>query len=277
MPAGPILRARTGARTSSVRSLATPKPREAAASSASAMRTAARCAQAASVPATSASPPRHDGERPGGLVRQGEIEPDARPQRHRQPQGPAHAVGQGLRAQVRQTGARRPPPAPRQSGRAQTAPSRGSNLPPRTRLPEASDSLKAEEHQPRAHHDRKSETRPALCAFAHRNAAYRRGADGAVQLALRPPHRRQIPAAHRGHRPRALHARGRGGHPERADMAGPELGRRDRLSIRPRSAAIAKSPSSCWPKARPIAATPRSPGAGGDARRPARGGQADPL
>ena len=51
-------------------------------------------------------------------------------------------------------------------------------------------------------------SKPVVTRFrslAHRLPAYRRGAHGAVQLALRTPHRRQVPAAHRGHRPRALH------------------------------------------------------------------------
>ena len=61
------------------------------------------------------------------------------------------------------------------------------------------------------------ETRPALRALAHRHAAYRRRAHRAVQLALCPPHRRHVPAAHRGHRPRALHPRSGGRDPERHD------------------------------------------------------------
>ena len=95
-------------------------------------------------------------------------------------------------------------------------------------------------------------------------------ADGVVQLALRPPHRRQIPAAHRGHRPRTLDARGSGRDPERHDMAGAQLGRRDRLSVRPRSAAIAKSPSSFCCEGKAYRCYRHLPRAGRDANRPAR-------
>ena len=51
--------------------------------------------------------------------------------------------------------------------------------------------------------------RDALRAVADRLPAHRRRAHRALQLALRPPHRRALPAAHRGHRPGALDARRR--------------------------------------------------------------------
>ena len=78
--------------------------------------------------------------------------------------------------------------------------------------------------------------RHALCALAHRLSAHRRGAHGAVQLALRAPHRRQVPAAHRGHRPRALHRARGAGDPRRPPLAGARLGRRAALPVRARQA-----------------------------------------
>ena len=54
-------------------------------------------------------------------------------------------------------------------------------------------------------HDR----RHPLCPLAHRLPAYRRRPHGPVQLALCPPSRRHLPAAHRGHRPRSAPPRKR--------------------------------------------------------------------
>ena len=58
-------------------------------------------------------------------------------------------------------------------------------------LLEASTSQAENAGRSRKHNDRKQETRPALCALAHRISAYRRRAHGSVQLALSP----SIPAA----------------------------------------------------------------------------------
>ena len=54
--------------------------------------------------------------------------------------------------------------------------------------------------------------------------AYRRRAHRALQLAVRPPPWRQVPAAHRGHRPRPLHPAGRRRDPRRTVMARPAIG-----------------------------------------------------
>src|SRR6266542_2961374 len=65
----------------------------------------------------------------------------------------------------------------------------------------------------------------ALRAVADRFPARRWGPFGAVQLAVRPPHRGHIHPAHRGHRHRA-DARGMGRRdPADAAVAGPGLGR----------------------------------------------------
>src|SRR5262245_23904015 len=53
-------------------------------------------------------------------------------------------------------------------------------------------------------HARHVADRRPFRTLAHRLPPYRRGAHRAVQLAVRPSSRRQVPAAHRGHRPRAL-------------------------------------------------------------------------
>ena len=74
--------------------------------------------------------------------------------------------------------------------------------------------------------------RHPLCPLAHRLPAYRRGTHGAVQLALCPPHRRQVAAAHRGYRPRALDRGGDRRHPRGLAMAGARVGRRALLPVR---------------------------------------------
>ena len=85
--------------------------------------------------------------------------------------------------------------------------------------------------------DRQDPERPradrALCPFPDRLPAYRRGAHGAVQLALRQGPRRQDAAAHRGHRPRAPDAGRRRRHPRWAQVAGARLDRRARIAVRP--------------------------------------------
>ena len=60
-------------------------------------------------------------------------------------------------------------------------------------------------------------------------------------------------------------------------LAGAELGRRDRLSIRPRRPPSRSGRAACWRKARPIAATPPPQELEEMRDRPARGGQADAL
>ena len=64
--------------------------------------------------------------------------------------------------------------------------------------------------------------------------AHRRRAHGALQLALRPPHRRPLPAAHRGHRPRPLHPGGDRGDLRGPALARPRLGRRGDQPVRAR-------------------------------------------
>ncbi len=99
--------------------------------------------------------------------------------------------------------------------------------------------------------------RHPLCALAHRLPPYRGRPHGAVQLALCPPLRRQDAAADRGHRPRALHRRRHQRHHRRPDLAGARPGTASRCSSSRAPSATARWPSSCSPRARPIAATPR--------------------
>src|SRR3954454_7050185 len=72
----------------------------------------------------------------------------------------------------------------------------------------------------------------ALRSFADGRAPHRWGADGTVQLAPGPGPRRRARAAHRGHRPRALHAGERRADLRGAALAGARLGRRPRLPVR---------------------------------------------
>src|SRR5581483_8649519 len=81
-----------------------------------------------------------------------------------------------------------------------------------------------------------------LCAQSDRLSAHRRRAHRAVQLSFCPPHRRQIHPAHRGYRPRALHAAGDSGDPGRDAVARARLRRRAVLSDRAFSALQGKSP-----------------------------------
>ena len=71
-----------------------------------------------------------------------------------------------------------------------------------------------------------------------------------------PATRRQDAAAHRGHRPRALDRGGDRRHPRRADWLGLDWDGEPSISSRARRA-TARSPRSCSPRARPIAATRR--------------------
>ena len=74
-----------------------------------------------------------------------------------------------------------------------------------------------------ARHER-SGPRP-LRPLPHRLPPHRRGPHRPLQLALGPPHRRQVRPAHRGHRPGALHRGGGARHPRRDALARPRLGR----------------------------------------------------
>ena len=97
-----------------------------------------------------------------------------------------------------------------------------------------------------------------LRSLSHRLPARRRRPHGALQLALRPPARRHVRPAHRGHRRRALVGGDGHGHPRRPALARPRLGRRARTSAgRTRrtsspsgSSAIARWPSDSWPSGR---------------------------
>ena len=80
-----------------------------------------------------------------------------------------------------------------------------------------------------------------LRALAHRISAYRRRAHRAVQLAVCAPSRRQVPAADRGYRSRALDPAGDRRDPRRARLARPRLGRRRRCSSSSAPRAMPKS------------------------------------
>ena len=69
------------------------------------------------------------------------------------------------------------------------------------------------------------DTRPHR-AQPDRPAPHRHGPDGAVQLPVRPPHRRHVPPPPRGHRRRPQHGRVREGHPRRPALAGDHAGTR---------------------------------------------------
>ena len=69
--------------------------------------------------------------------------------------------------------------------------------------------------------------RHPLRALADRLPSYRRRPHRAVQLALRAPPRRQVPAAHRGYRQGALDPGGDRRDPRRDALARARLGRRD--------------------------------------------------
>ena len=72
----------------------------------------------------------------------------------------------------------------------------------------------------------------SLRTIAHGRLAHRRGAYGPVQLAFGQTSRGDLRPAHRGHRPRALHARERRADPRRVALAGARLGRGAHLSER---------------------------------------------
>ncbi len=107
-----------------------------------------------------------------------------------------------------------------------------------------------------------------------RPAPHRHRAHGAVQLPVRPARRRHVHPPPRGHRRRAQHARVREGHPRRAALAGPGLGRGARRSPAsrpaartrpyrqmerlPRYAEAAAAPARRRPAPTPATARPRS-------------------
>ena len=99
--------------------------------------------------------------------------------------------------------------------------------------------------------------RDALRALADRLPAHRRRAHRALQLALCPAHRRQLPAADRGHRPRPLDARGDRGDLRGPALARPRLGRRGDQPVRARRRATPRSRTRWWRAAPPTAATRR--------------------
>src|SRR5690606_32455833 len=67
--------------------------------------------------------------------------------------------------------------------------------------------------------------------LANRGPARRRGPFRSLQLADGPRQRRRLRPAHRGHRPRALHAGERRPDPRRAALARPGLGRGPDLPV----------------------------------------------
>ena len=94
-------------------------------------------------------------------------------------------------------------------------------------------------------------------SFADWLSAHRRRADRAVQLAVRPPPRRPLPAAHRGHRPAALHAGRDRGDLRRPGLARARCRRAAGVPVRARRDGMPRSRNACSPRARPIAAGPR--------------------
>src|SRR5215470_7154622 len=71
----------------------------------------------------------------------------------------------------------------------------------------------------------RSTRRYALRALPDRIPAHRRGAHGPVQLAVRPPPRRQVPAADRGYRQGPLDQGSDRRDPRRDELARARLGR----------------------------------------------------
>ena len=95
----------------------------------------------------------------------------------------------------------------------------------------------------------------ALRALADRLPAHRRRAHRALQLALRPPHRRHVPAAHRGHRPRPLDPRGDRRRSSRACAGSASTGTARRSASSPRAGRHAEvGRTRCSPAAPPTAA-----------------------
>src|SRR5689334_8189087 len=73
--------------------------------------------------------------------------------------------------------------------------------------------------------------RYALRPLTHGLSAYRRRPNRPLQLALRSPPRREVPAAHRGYGPGALDDGRHRGHPRRNALARARLGRARILSV----------------------------------------------
>ena len=84
-------------------------------------------------------------------------------------------------------------------------------------------------------------------ALAHGLPPRRRRPHRPVQLALRPPDRRRVPAAHRGHRHRAQPARADRRHPALDPVARPGVGRRAGAPVRPPRPPPRGRRRSSWP------------------------------
>ena len=97
-----------------------------------------------------------------------------------------------------------------------------------------------------------------------RPAPHRDGPDGAVQLPVRPPHRRHVHPAARGHRPGPQLDRLREGHPRRPALAGPRTGTRAPRSPARRPAARSPRTARCSG----CRSTPRPPSASSPPTRP---------
>ena len=82
---------------------------------------------------------------------------------------------------------------------------------------------------------------PSPTGFLHIGGAR----TGLVQLAVRPPSRRQVPAAHRGHRQGPLDPGGDRRDPRRDALARPRLGRRTNITSRNSGPATPRSRTSC--------------------------------
>ena len=106
---------------------------------------------------------------------------------------------------------------------------------------------------------RRHATRPhPLRAQSDRLPAHRRRPHGALQLGLHAPPRRPLRAAHRGHRPRALDRRVRGGRARRPRLARHRLGRGPYPPERARRAPPRRRSRSCSRRAAPTAASARA-------------------
>ncbi|OIQ64796.1 hypothetical protein GALL_536520 [mine drainage metagenome] len=158
--------------------------------------------------------PQQPHQPPPRLLREAEIEADANAKAHRHPGEQLAPLG---RKRVRQR---------RQAGHPCSL--RSDCLDSRERLrPHGFRKVNA--------HVRGSTNAPRrdpVRPLTDRLSAHRRRAHRAVQLALRARSRRQVPAAHRRHRPRTLHPRGDRGDSARADLARARLGRRGGQPVR---------------------------------------------